>query len=48
MKNQKLCSVVKCKNHIESKIGTPPIMFDFPPRNDPSFGVMKLKEMTCC
>lgn len=37
MKTQKLCSVVLCKNHIESKIGIPPIMFEFPSRSDPRF-----------
>lgn len=26
-----------CKNHLESKLGIPPIMFEFPPRTDPRY-----------
>lgn len=34
METQKLCSVVICKNHVESSTSIPPILFEFPPRSD--------------
>lgn len=37
MKTQKLCSVVTCRNHTESKIGIPSVMFEFPLRSDPRY-----------
>lgn len=37
MEAQKLCSVVMCKNHVESTTSVSPIMFEFPPRSDPRY-----------
>lgn len=37
METQKLCSVISCNNHLESKISVPPIMFEFPSRSDPRY-----------
>lgn len=37
MEDTKLCSVVLCANHEESKLSIPPVLFEFPPRSDPRY-----------